>query len=294
MATVRSSIPHEDRTAHEPRGNRIEPVILTSIEEVNPTIRLLRLTPSSPTHTIKFQPGQWVDTLIPGLPRAGGFTLTSPPSTAHPQGSTPGYLELAIQKSRNPPAAWLWRPASEILLSQLAVRVGGSFVYPPVLPRGSKVERLVLIAGGVGINPLMSMLSHVMELPREERPRRVAVVYSTKPAEPLERTLFLPRLQHLLKQAEKDGGLTFDLFLTSGAKIEGFEGGVLLERTFRRRVSRDDLLNALDGDEKRAAGARKGTVVYVCGTPAMTDDIVEFLTRQEGMSKERVLCEKWW
>ncbi|KAK6437265.1 hypothetical protein LTR95_006547 [Oleoguttula sp. CCFEE 5521] len=291
MATVRSSIPHEDRTAHEPRGNRIEPVILTSIEEVNPTIRLLRLTPSNPTHIIKFQPGQWVDTLIPGLPRAGGFTLTSPPSTAVPQGSTPGYLELAIQKSRNPPAAWLWRPASEILLSQLAVRVGGSFVYPPVLPSDSRVERLVLIAGGVGINPLMSMLSHVMQLPQAERPAEVEVVYSTKPAEPVEKTLFLPRLRSLLEKAEDAGGLRVSLFLTGGAKVEI---GEVLERTFHRRLTRDDLLNALDGDGKRGAQGRKGTVVYVCGMPAMTDDFVGFLTRQEGMAPERVLCEKWW
>lgn len=58
-----------------------------------------------------------------------------------------------MQKSKNPPAQWLWRPIEEILDTQLAVRVGGSFTWPP--PPGlldtSAIERLVLIAGGVGI-----------------------------------------------------------------------------------------------------------------------------------------------
>lgn len=53
MATIRSSIPHEDRTAAEPRENRIEPVILSHIRHVNDTVRLLRLNAVDPNHTIK-------------------------------------------------------------------------------------------------------------------------------------------------------------------------------------------------------------------------------------------------
>lgn len=37
-----------------------------------------------------------------------------------------------MQKSPdNPPAQYLWRPIREILSSELRVRVGGSFVWPP-------------------------------------------------------------------------------------------------------------------------------------------------------------------
>jgi hypothetical protein len=61
-------------------------------------------------------------------------------------------IELAIQKSpRNPPAAWLWRPETDIIGSRLGVRVGGSFVWPPSHPSIAEIRRLVLIAGGVGI-----------------------------------------------------------------------------------------------------------------------------------------------
>jgi hypothetical protein len=167
MATIRSSLPHEERTAAEPRENRLEPVILSNIREVNNSIRLLRLNAVDPNHTIKvrlliksrdssadrrpvkFLPGQWLDTFIPGLPKAGGFTITSTPQEAKPNGSQPPYLELAVQKSSNPPAQWLWRPSDEIIGTQLVVRVGGSFVWPPW--NADQVDRLVLIAGGVGI-----------------------------------------------------------------------------------------------------------------------------------------------
>ena len=53
MATIRSSVPHEDRTAAEPRENRLEPVILSHIREINATVRLLRLSAVDPNHTIK-------------------------------------------------------------------------------------------------------------------------------------------------------------------------------------------------------------------------------------------------
>lgn len=84
---------------------------------------------------------------MPGISKPGGFTITSSPSKARakvapttsaapsppdkPAQEEP-YLELAVQKSPdNPPAQYLWRPTGEILHSELRVRVGGSFVWPP-------------------------------------------------------------------------------------------------------------------------------------------------------------------
>lgn len=53
-----------------------------------------------------------------------------------------------MQRSGNPPAKWFWRDAEEILGRRVVVRVGGAFIWPPPV-RG--VERLVLVAGGVGV-----------------------------------------------------------------------------------------------------------------------------------------------
>ncbi|TQN75184.1 AP-1 complex subunit gamma-1, partial [Colletotrichum shisoi] len=117
---------------------------------------------------------QWLDTFVPGVTKPGGFTITSPPSKASLSSSA--YLELAVQKSpSNPPAAWLWeQPIDQRDLSgrvhstekesaQLHVRVGGSFVWPPQNTDLVSLRRVVFIAGGLGINPLMSILSHLAD-----------------------------------------------------------------------------------------------------------------------------------
>jgi hypothetical protein len=43
MAAVRAKLPHEDRTATEPRQDDIHPVILSKIERVNSNIKLFKL-----------------------------------------------------------------------------------------------------------------------------------------------------------------------------------------------------------------------------------------------------------
>ena len=77
--------------------------------------------------------------------------MTSTPGEARPSSHSAAYLELAVQNSTNPPARWLWRPQEDIIGTQLTVRVGGSFTWPPLGLNTSDIERLVLIAGGVGI-----------------------------------------------------------------------------------------------------------------------------------------------
>ena len=172
MATIRDSLPHEARTAAEPRENVLEPVVLSNVREINESIKLFRLEAADPNHTIKvgesrsltvcsapalidkpvkFLPGQWLDTFLPGLPKAGGFTITSTPNEARPTNHAAPYLELAVQRSTNPPAQWLWQAPDDILGTQIHVGVGGSFTWPPPRLDTTEIDRLVLIAGGVGI-----------------------------------------------------------------------------------------------------------------------------------------------
>ena len=60
-------------------------------------------------------------------------------------------------------------------------------------------------------------------------------------------------------------------------------------RVYERRFTHAEIIDSLGPEEKR-----EGTVVYVCGPPSMTDEVVEALRNAEGMSEQRVLCEKWW
>ncbi|KAL2215976.1 hypothetical protein M432DRAFT_552736 [Thermoascus aurantiacus ATCC 26904] len=358
MSSAREdSVPHEVRTAAEPRQNRLYTVRLSQIVQVNPMIRLLRLTLPPPateqTQTqesneqqqqpFTFLPGQWLDVHIPGIPQAGGFTITSTPKDAEllpspetpeslparedglppirPRGREP-YVELAVQKSpSNPPAAWLWRPKEEILGKELSIRVGGSFVWPPTGIGLEEIRNVVFVAGGVGINPLISMLSHISETPTSlpsSSPTQIHFLYSTRVPPPsesptsstataedtLNQILFLPRLREIARSHTHAPSqrllLSVDLFLTNlrehpdlVAALSGEDKDKAKGQDFTihdRRIEIEDLRAAV------GVGVGDGTVCFVCGPPAMTDEVVGVLrglvSSEDG--KERVFCERWW
>lgn len=158
-----------------------------------------------------------------------------------------------------------------------------------------EIRRVILVAGGVGINPLVSMLSAMAE--DENKDLDVRFLYSLRDPKPAEgrdpaRMLFLERIADVFASGRVKGGL--QLFLTGGGSAEKGEDGTISwkggEIPFRgRRITRDDLREAVGEDKEMA-------LVYVCGVPRMTDDFVEWLKSEDGlgMPPERVLCEKWW
>lgn len=154
-----------------------------------------------------------------------------------------------------------------------------------------KLRKVVFVAGGVGVNPLVSMLS---SLGREGRGFEVYFFYSMRdPGEGRReagRMLLLERVAGVFGGGEVKGGLR--LFLTSpegdgGRGVLPWSGGELGFE--RRRMTVGDVAEVV-GEDKGAA------VVYVCGVPRMTDEFVKGLTGEGGlgMEKERVLFEKWW
>jgi ferredoxin-NADP reductase len=222
-----------------------------------------------------------------------------------------------VQKTDNPPAAWLHRPESDILGKELGIRVGGSFIWDDKeWECGKGCKRVVFIAGGVGINPFMSMLSHISEVATERKLGfEIKFLYSARdpgPARNAEEILFLPRLISIFSSLGNSDAL--ELFLTPSASelkdgekgrnvkdeggisngdrlaVLGGPGGEILYR--RRRVRQKDIERVIGTKEER-----EGTLVYVCAGREMTDWIVEFLEGLEGMrGKEagRVRCERWW
>ncbi|KAK3359342.1 hypothetical protein B0T25DRAFT_95309 [Lasiosphaeria hispida] len=289
---------HLERTANEPRNPSLHGVTISHIDQISNSIRVFRLDIPR-KGTIKFLPGQWLDVHVPTIPKPGGFTITSPPSSATaPETSHNGYLELAIQRSsENPAAAWLWQDPALILGATLHVRVGGSFVWPPPVAAVSALRKVVFVAGGVGINPLMSMLSSLAEslLPGA---LDVHFLYSMRdpgPPRHVSAMLFLGRIVGVFAKGMLRGGLR--LFLTGeGGHVPDGEQGVVscagADVVFqRRRISVGDVAAVLGPD-------RESAVVYVCGVPTMTDHFVEKLTSRSkgglGMEADKVLFEKWW
>ncbi|GFN21474.1 FAD-dependent oxidoreductase [Aspergillus tubingensis] len=348
----KGSLPHQLRTAAEPRQNRLYNVRLSHIEQANPSVRLLQLTIppevqniedegqevdelANPQQPLTFLPGQWLDVHIPSIPNAGGFSITSTPADAQVLPSLefpaeaittdetdvppidsrgrPPYVELAVQYApSNPASVWLWRPADQILGTELSIRVGGSFVWPPSSRVDlTKVRNVVFVAGGVGINPLISMLSHLNngdEIALPHPSFNIRFLYSTKlprteegtvtgnGTSSLQQVLFLSRLRQIIASQSQIRRLqiSLDLFITDpgldrSSLTEFAESGDLNLHT--RRINRDDLRKAVS----RADGSIEAeeTVCYVCGPPGMTDDVVSSLEGFLG-DTERVYYEKWW
>ncbi|KAF7881952.1 uncharacterized protein EAF02_006640 [Botrytis sinoallii] len=355
---IKQYLSHIERTATEPRDESLHNFILTQVKSINSTTRLFYLSPlhpasnSSPKH-LTWKPGQWIDLYLPGIQRPGGFSIVNlPPSQSSPpiddlEEEKERGIELAIQKpilklniggKISEQVAWLFQPSSEILGKGVAVRIGGSFTWPPSFwdekggegyrkERVGNVNRVVFIAGGMGINPLMSMISCIhAELGENERREgkkaqgkegddetegsakedrcenlKVKFLYSTKvptstPAEDERREgeaeeaiLFLDRLQEIFKEREQ-----WDLRLfATGSPHNTTE---LLKtnaksniETHHRRISNNDIDLALGTMEERPQ-----TIVYICGPPTMTDSMVSYIRNLPGIDPSRVLYEKWW
>jgi ferredoxin-NADP reductase len=237
----------------------------------------------------------------------GGFTITSPPQATSLNQEDP-HIELAIQESpSNPPAAFVWRPAVEIVNTEVSFRVGGNFVYPPPTLSREECEginRAIFIAGGVGINPIMSMISAMHEAGTNRLGgvvKVVRVLYSARPEKNAqtgqeEEILFANRLAGIADRWKDQNEVDFRYtsFITgSKAGSAGGHGepdaGPGVQPTRYRRIQYQDLEEALGPQAQRA-----NTVVYVCGVPDMTDDFVDWFKRAPGMDERRVRCEKWW
>ena len=106
----------------------------------------------------KFKAGQWIDLFIPGVEMVGGFSMCGPPSRLEQE----NILDLAVKSSNWPPALWLHTHARAG--GSVAVRIGGDFFYPCEDVNALGDHQILLIAGGVGINPLASIFFHIDDL----------------------------------------------------------------------------------------------------------------------------------
>lgn len=108
--------------------------------------------------------------------------MCSPPSLMeHSQ-----QIDLAIKKSSWPPAEWVHSRCRAG--DKVQIRVGGDFYYDP--PSNSPIPDLVFIAGGVGINPLLSIMLQLKTLFQmkgndDNLPKRITLLQCAKQKEEL-------------------------------------------------------------------------------------------------------------
>ncbi|KAM7124160.1 oxidoreductase NAD-binding domain-containing protein 1 isoform 3-T6 [Ciconia maguari] len=215
-----------------------------------------------------------VDFFIPGVSVVGGFSICSSPGLLERE----GILELAVKHTVHPPAYWIHTECT--LGSEVALRVGGDFFFDP--QPGDSPVKLVLIAGGVGINPLFSILLHIADLHGYQEGKgkgykmgTVKLYYSAKNTSEL---LFKENILGLINAFP--GKITCRFHVTQQTSQICKE---LQPHITEGRISEKDL-------EKHAS---KDTLWYICGPPPMIESISKLLSNI-GVPRNCVFFEKWW
>ncbi|KAM8966642.1 oxidoreductase NAD-binding domain-containing protein 1 [Pelodytes ibericus] len=263
---------HLERTANTFRQEIISPAKVCGITNESATVKRVRLTVAN--NEFSFKAGQWVDFFIPGVPKVGGFSICSSPGLLQRE----GILELAVKYNLHPPAHWIHTQCS--LGSEVALRVGGEFYFDPQ-PSDFPVD-LLLIAGGVGINPLFSILLHVADLHETQKTTgqgvqmgNVKLCYCAKNTSEL---LFKKNILSLVNSFP--GKITCNFHVTQQNSPICLE---LQPFITEGRISENDLAKYVSSDH----------LCYICGPPPMIESMCQQL---EGLHipREQIYFEKWW
>ena len=227
-------------------------------------VRIARQTPTIKSfyfdlggHELGFKPGQWVDFFVTleGAEAVGGYSITSSPTTQNAIG-----LAVKLDAGDHPVTNWLHHEAR--VGDSVEISLGGDFYYTPDME-----GPIVLIAGGIGLTPLMSVLRAIDE---SERYAPTTLIYSVStPAE----LLFRRELKEI---ATRNSAISL-VFTITRPGDEPWSG----------RVGR------IDDSLLRSERVSLDSLFFICGPPAMIRDVVEMLNRL-GVSGSRIKYEQWW
>lgn len=231
------------------------PATITRITRQTPTIKSFDLDLGC--HELGFKPGQWVDFFVTldGAEAVGGYSITSSPAT---QDS----IELAIKldEGDHPVTNWLHREAR--VGDIVEISLGGDFFYTPDMD-----GPIVLIAGGIGLTPLMSIVRAISE---SERSTPTTLIYSVStPSE----ILFRQELEDIASRNPAIS-LVFTITHPDGQEWNSHTGRI------------DDHL-------LRSECVSPDTLFFICGPPDMIRDVIGMLVRL-GAPGSRIKYEQWW
>lgn len=300
-STRRLMSTHAEITKTVFRQTRTHRCTITEISNLTPTVKSFRfLLPTDSLDASRGEPfaflsGQWVDFFASessGVKDVGGFSITSTPAEL----ASDQTFELAVKYSpRNPVASWLHQTAKPG--DEVGARVGGEFFWEAGLWEQLLQEKLlkrresslkdvadvVFLAGGVGLTPLMSMVSHLASLNlKSSSPERKVIGHVLHSAKESER-LFFTRLAGLSESPETRIRTSFFLAGSSSASADETKNKV-----FRRRLNEDDLRSVL-----APRGNYAGTLVFLCGPNSFEAEMLVML-KKIGVPEDRTRFEKWW
>ena len=227
---------------------------ISAITPATPSIQVLRLAIADPA--FRFLPGQWVDLSIEidGTTHTSGYSITTSPIHS-------GEIELAIKASaRHPVARWVHERA--VVGDWVRVSQGlGPFVYLPEMS-----DNVVLIGGGVGVTPLLSIFRHVRDA---GLPTQAHLVYSVSDSREI---LFRDELDAAVRAHDN---LHVSITVTQPDPL--WHG----------------LTGRIDPVKLHALDVPDDTLYYLCGPKGMVEDMSTLL-HDLGVPMNRIIFEKWW
>ncbi|WP_020659650.1 2Fe-2S iron-sulfur cluster-binding protein [Amycolatopsis benzoatilytica] len=216
----------------------------------------LKLRPVDPP-AYEYKAGQYADVTIPGTDEHRSFSMATIPGADH--------VEFVIKKY---PGGKFSALLDDGISVGDTIRLTGP--YGNFTLKNGHVLPLVLMAGGAGMAPVLSLLRHLSET---EDPRRIRFYYGARTVADL---FYLDEIKAL------------------GDRLNDFEFVVALSESVE---GADDLgVTADSGMVTTVVEAREPelhrTEVYLCGPPPMVDAALELAARQ-GVPDDQVFFDKF-
>ncbi|XP_055329443.1 oxidoreductase NAD-binding domain-containing protein 1-like isoform X2 [Paramacrobiotus metropolitanus] len=248
--------------------------------DISPTVKKVVLRVDEPKFT--FKSGQWVDFTISGVDIVGGFSICSTPKLLREQ----RLLELAVKKSKHPPVAWVHDKCR--VGSTVQIQAGGEFFYDP---RPSDPPKdLLLLAGGVGINPVRSIILHDKDLYDDHYaksfghcPGHATLLYCAKsPSELLFKDDFM--------RISDDINFQCVLFASQFKNVSDVGSKFTIHPG---RITALDILSTVTAKKGGKSWLDiKRVMCYICGPREMVTSLVPAL-KECGISDEQIAYEAW-
>lgn len=228
---------------------------LTSVEELTHDIRRLELRSDAP---LKFWAGQYVDMTIPGKGITRAFSMANPPGDD---------LALSFIIKKYPGGAF-----SSLLDADLQIgsKLEIKGPYGTCFRREEKTGPMILVGGGSGMSPLLSILHDQLG---SGESRQVVFFYGAR----TEKDLFY--LDEMRELGSLHENFRFVPALSETGEEAGWSGRTgLVHEVVARYLKEHDLGDDMD--------------VYTCGPPPMIDAVLPVFL-MHGLDADRIHFDKF-
>ena len=230
-------------------------VRIADIQKISPTVKSFTLALDGKPFT--FLPGQWIDCFIEidGRTEVAGYSMTSSPTE-------PGWFSIAVKLVGDNLVTDYLHDHAKVGDTLLVEGGSGDFHCT-----GNDPHPLALIAGGIGITPIASIVRYIAQ---SDLQVTTTLIYSASaPSE-------------LLFREE---------FETMAASNTNFRTHFTVTRPHSEQWNGNT--GRITSTTLRDAGIGANHLCYICGPPAMIQAILVAL-KEIGVPEERLQYEQWW